>query len=193
MNRISALEQKIRDDSNNGNLYERLFADHPDEWNALCVAMDTLGDTCLALKYYQDFGIGNEEGEKYLKLYGLLQAVFLQQDAIRQLYETFLKTELRPHAGSFWMRIRELRNLTVGHPIEKGKTDTKRCFISRVTIHSGGFQLIVWDKAELRNDFENVDLRSIYESYKSEAIGHLQCIHQAQVNFMQYVGKKERW
>ena len=184
MKRISALEQQIRDYVNNANFYERHFKSHLDEWNALCVAMDTFGDSCLAMEYYEDAGIGDETGEKYLKLYGLLQAIFLQQDSIRQLYQIFLVKgkDLSPNSDSAWMKIRDLRNLTVGHPIEKrDKSKTKRCFISRVTVDSDGFQLIIWNKDKGQDEFEDVDLKSLYEMYKSEAINHLESIYQLQI------------
>jgi hypothetical protein len=182
MKRVLALEQRIRDYVNGASLYDRYFKTHLDEWNALCVALDTLGDSCLALGYYEASGIGEHVGEKYLKLYGLLQAIFLQQDSIRQLHLVFLGSDLQPSSDSAWKKIRELRNLTVGHPVEKkDKAGTKRCFISRVTIHSGGFQLLIWNSDKGQNEFEDVDLESLYEEYESEAIGHLESIAQAQI------------
>jgi hypothetical protein len=182
MRRISALEQQIRNYVNDTNLYKRCFNGHLDEWNTLCVAMDTIGDTCLSLEYYEASGIGNEHGEKYLKLYGLLQAIFLQQDSIRQIYRIFLGSNLKLESDSAWMRIRNLRNMTVGHPIErKHKTETKRYFISRVTIHSDGFQLIIWDKDKEQKEFEDVSLKPLYEEYKTEAAKHLESIYQAKL------------
>ena len=182
MRRISALEQQIRNYVNGTNLYERYFKSRLDEWYALCVAMDTIGDTCLSLEYYEASGIGDEYGEKYLKLYGLLQAIFLQQDSIREIYRIFLRSELQPNSDSAWIRIRDLRNLTVGHPIEKKhKTETKRCFISRVTIHSDGFQLIIWNKNKEEKESEKVNLKSLYEKYKIEAVKYLKSIYQAQI------------
>jgi len=187
MRRISTLEQQIRDYVNNAKLYERYFENQLDEWEILCVSMDTLGDTCLSLEYYETSGIGNVYGEKYLKLYGLLQAIFLQQDSIRQIYRVFLESKLEHCSDSAWIKIRDLRNLTVGHPIEKKlikkkhETETKRCFISRVTIHSDGFQLIVWNVEKGKKEFEEVNLKSLYEKYKAEAIENLKSICQAQI------------
>lgn len=182
MKRILFLEQQIRDYINRVKLYDRHFKGHLDEWNALCVAMDTLGDSCLALVYYEASGIGKTDSEKYLKLYGLLQAIFLQQDSIRQLNLVFLGSDLQPDSDSSWKKIRDLRNLTVGHPIErKEKAGTKRCFISRVTIRNGGFQLIIWNSDREQNEFEDVDLQFLYEQYKLEAIKHLESITQGQI------------
>ena len=182
MRRISALEQQIRNYVNNTHLYERHFKSDLDEWNALCVAMDTMGDTCLSLEYYEASGIGNKCGEKYLKLYGLLQAIFLQQDSIRRIYRIFLGSDLQPDSNSAWKRMRELRNLTIGHPIErKHEAGIKRCFISRITICSDGFQLMVWNKNIEKDEFEDINLKSLYEKYKTEAVEYLKSIHQAKI------------
>jgi len=83
--------------------------------------MDTLGDSCLAPGYYEASRIGKEDGKKYLKLYGLLQAIFLQQDSIRQLDRVFLGGDLQPDSDSAWKKIKDLCNLTVGHPIDRRK------------------------------------------------------------------------
>jgi hypothetical protein len=148
MKNISQLEQVIRDKVNNCRLYDRLFKDIPDEWYALCVAMDILADTCLALEDYESSGFGKCLDEQYLRMYGFFQAIFLQQDSIRQLYSTFMHSQLQPDENSDWQQLRELRNLTVGHPIEKkAKGDTERCFISRAMICNDSLQLLVWVKS----------------------------------------------
>jgi len=192
MKQISDLEQRIRDYVNNANLYENHFKNHLDEWMALCVAMDTLEDSCQALEYYEDSGIGNEIGEKYLKLYGLLQAIFLQQDSICQLYLIFQGECLQLDTDSAWKKIRALRNLTVGHPIERNKAGTKRCFISQVSLSTHDFQLQIWDKNKGQAKSEDVDLKSLYEAYKSEAVKHLEKIHQAQIGFLKKVESKNK-
>lgn len=181
MENISQLSEKIRAYTYKWNteLYEQLYKIHPDEWNGICAAMDILDDTCLALEDYESHGIGNSDSEKYLRLYGLLQGVFLQQDSIRHLHKTFVGTSLAPTPDSAWAEIRDLRNLTVGHPIEKKNGQgIRRCFISRVTIKSDGFQLIVWNKERNVDEIESVDLRSLYERYKSEAVTFLESICQ---------------
>ena len=182
MRRISALEQQIRNYVNNANLLERYFESHLDEWYTLCVAMDTLGDTCLSLEYYEAYGIGDEYGEKYLKLYGLLQSIFLQQDSIRQIYQIFLRRKLSPKPDSTWTKIRDHRNLIVGHPVEKKHNgETKRCFISRVTIQNNGFQLMIWNKEKEQKEFENVNLKTLYKKYKTETVEYLNSIYKAQI------------
>ena len=88
MNNILSLASKIRDYVNTSNLYDKCYKNNLDKWKMLCVSMDTLEDTCEALLHFESEGIGDNTGEKYLNLYGILQAVFLQQDAIKYLCES---------------------------------------------------------------------------------------------------------
>ena len=66
MKRISSLAERIREHTYkwNSDLYEHSYKDHPDEWSALCVAMDTLDDTGIALEYFEGQGLGKDDGEK---------------------------------------------------------------------------------------------------------------------------------
>ncbi len=184
MNNIRRLASSIRDYVNTSNLYDKYYKDNPDKWNMLCVSMDTLGDTCEALLNFESEGIEGNFGERYLRLYGVLQAVVLQQDAIRCICESLaqlfpglqtlcesLKPPFRKPKTSLdkWRDIRALRNLTSGHPIEmkRGKI-VKRCFITRVSISSHGFRLVVYSATENKNEFEDIDLQKLYSGYKRE-------------------------
>jgi len=181
MEKLSLLAERIRELTYkwNSHMYELYFKARPDEWSALCVAMDTLDDTCLALEDFESQGLSDRENEKYLRLYGTLQAVFLQQESIRHLHKVFTESDVPMREGSAWKEIRDLRNLTVSHPIEfSGK---KHCFISRVTIEDEGYQIIVWNKDKQRDEIIDVDLHSVYEGYKSEAVACLEAIHNAEV------------
>jgi hypothetical protein len=58
------------------------------EWHVLCAAIDVLEDTQQAI---QAFSVNNARkgrrstGEKYLRTYGVLQALAVQQDAAKDL------------------------------------------------------------------------------------------------------------
>lgn len=161
-------------------MYSQQYKSKPDEWNEICAAMDVLEDTCIALENYERCGLGSDDGEKYLRLYGFLQGIFLQQDSIRRLYKAFTENQLNPSSDSGWVEIRNLRNLTVGHPIEKRNGQgVWRCFISRVTVNSHGFQLRVWNKEKNVAEIETVDLKALYERYKLEGVTYLQDICKA--------------
>lgn len=184
MKKILELEKKIRGHVNksidNGKKFEP-----PDKWKIICISLDTIGDTCLALEHYEDYGLGNEWGEIYLKLYGFFQAIILEQDAIKALYYIFLEQEYSPTPDSFWLQIRDIRNFTTGHPVDKSikikgeKNNINRCSISRSTIEKDNFKLYVWDRNRKQEEFRDINIGCLLDSYKIEAIKALEDVNQA--------------
>ncbi len=85
-------------------------------WNVLASAMDVVSDTEWAITSYEkeDF---LDKGLIYLVLYGLLQAMYAQQEALQNLVRA-LKTEPEYNiTGEPEVElIRRVRNQTVGHP-----------------------------------------------------------------------------
>ena len=89
-------------------------------WNQLCSSLDVIEDCDLAITAYIDGDFGTDHGEKYLKLYGILQALFLQQDAVANLCESLgLPNGLSSHPKL--KDIRDIRNDSVGHPTKRGE------------------------------------------------------------------------
>jgi len=56
-------------------------------FNKLCSSLDVLGDVELAFDTYLSSDEHAAGGEKYLYVYGVLQALFIEQDAVRHLHE----------------------------------------------------------------------------------------------------------
>jgi len=118
---------------------------NPKFWNQLCSSLDVIEDSDLAIDAYINSEFGKDDGEKYLSLYGVLQALFLQQDAVTNLCESLGLTNnliVNPKLKE----IRDIRNDSIGHPTKRGNYKSYH-FISRVTIKKFGFQLI--------SDYEN--------------------------------------
>ena len=80
-----ALERRIRDLINEPRK-RRLLIKRGPLWHQLCASLDAIGDSQLAIAAYPA-APGSDDGEVYLAIYGLLQACFLQQDAIHNLCE----------------------------------------------------------------------------------------------------------
>jgi len=62
------------------------------DWAFLCTSMDIIGDACGAIDNFLSFGLNgptkyNDVGERYLRLYGILSATYIQQEAILKLYQ----------------------------------------------------------------------------------------------------------
>ena len=102
-------------------------------WLTICSAMDVLGDTSLATSSYGSLAKKSKsDGASYLIIYGILQVLFVQQDAARTIADT-LSVQL--DTPTELLSIREIRNLSVGHPTRVGrKYPFKQGFITRYSM-----------------------------------------------------------
>jgi hypothetical protein len=50
-----------------------------------------------------------------------MQAIFIQQDAIKEIYEAVIGSKLHIAEQSDWSKIRDVRNLCAGHPANRAK------------------------------------------------------------------------
>lgn len=116
----------------------------PAKFAQMCSALDVLGDTEMALDAYLDRPPrSREHGTLYLRAYGVLQALVLQQDAVVHLADSL---GIAYTAGSTLKVIREIRNNSVGHPTRRG-SPPGRAFnhIVRVSLTHVGFSLLTFD------------------------------------------------
>jgi len=78
-------------------------------FNQLCSSLDVIEDAELAVAAYLDGESGEDTGKCYLAVYGLLQALFLQQDAVINLEGSLgIKDAIDNHPKL--KNIREVRN-----------------------------------------------------------------------------------
>jgi hypothetical protein len=83
--------------------------------------MDIVGDASTAIHNFLQFGLDgptkyDEVGERYLRLYGVLNASYIQQEAIHNLYKLANVThprEIKRKIGS--LKIREVRHKLGAH------------------------------------------------------------------------------
>ncbi|EEP61084.1 hypothetical protein [Sulfurihydrogenibium yellowstonense] len=118
-------------------------------WEKIRSCMDTLGDTDLAIntyfdisdnlikdlsnKHFKDDNYGFEYGIKYLLLYGVLQSMFIQQDAFLGIYYEIItpEEEFSEFKKNFFdkypilKKIRDIRNKAIGHPTNKKDSNKK--------------------------------------------------------------------
>jgi len=79
----------------------------------------------------------------YLETYGYLQALFVQQDAIRNLWEAMMPAAKRWRRSARLSEIRDLRNASIGHPSKQtqGVSETSFNVISQSTMSVNGFEM----------------------------------------------------
>ncbi len=92
-----------------------------EDWNHILTSEDIIEDSNYAIESFLKFGLSgptkyNDIGEKYLRLYGLLNATYLQQQAILNLYLYFQcpnPKQIKSKIES--LKIRDLRNKLGAH------------------------------------------------------------------------------
>lgn len=70
---------------------EALKLNKPEDWSFICSSMDIVNDSLLGLENFIRFGMDgptkyDDLGEKYIRLYGALNATYIQQQAILNLH-----------------------------------------------------------------------------------------------------------
>lgn len=169
MKKIYELESKIRDLINSPRKQYSLLQDLA-LWNQLCSSLDVIGDTELAIESYFKDAFPKNSGSKYLLIYGILQCLFLQQDAVKHMAEVL---GLQFEKDSLLTRIREIRNKSIGHPTKKenGK-DISSHFIVRYSINKNGFTLM--SVAGNNSQFLDVDISGLISTQKEIHINALE-------------------
>ena len=143
---VATLTEAIRDRIEEPWKKSLLIKDR-DLWYRLCSSLDVLEDTQLAIASFAEIDPEAAKGMLYLTVYGLLQALFVQQDAACHLCEALkLPVPTMKKIPTLW-HVRTTRNDTVGHPTKRGnKSDVCYHFISRMTLTPEGFQLLSFDR-----------------------------------------------
>ena len=161
MTTVGDLEQQIRDFINNPRKQYALLQDTA-AWNMLCSCLDLIGDTELAIAVYEQAQLPGHEGEKYLLVYGILQALFLQQDAVRNLCDAL---GIDYAVDPVLRQIREIRNDSIGHPTKRGDSKGKAfSFISRASLSKYGFDLMTTYPDGRSPLFRHINIPSVIES-----------------------------
>lgn len=112
-------------------------------WSMLCSSMDIIEDMEYALESYltEDPNI-SEIGRMYLLIFGAMQALYVQQDAIKHLHDVFdITYTMDPSIKD----IREIRNDAAGHPTNRGNKKAFN-FITRINLGVHDFHLTTFDR-----------------------------------------------
>ncbi len=91
-------------------------------WNKLCSSLDAIEDAQHSINFYDDLKDFNAHEGGYLYIYGLLQSIYVQQDAIKSLKFSLFNIEINfkiDYPDLYY--IREIRNKTIGHPTSRHK------------------------------------------------------------------------
>lgn len=168
--RISQLTESVRNHINTHRYQVVLLKDWAN-WNQICSSLDAVGDSLEAIKSYHKKEFPDDLGLKYLYTYGVLQALFLLQDAVRHLSEAFTIT-YKP--SQVLLDIRNMRNAAIGHPTKQDQKGQRYYnYISRFSINKNGFELLRHSHSNQYDTMQidltlatNDQLRAITESFQ---------------------------
>lgn len=137
--KLQELEEKIRRMVSSGRR-QSILLNTPVDWNRLCSSLDVIGDSQLAIESYSQFYSLKDLGASYLLIYGIMQTLLLQQDAVILIAESLgFKVKLPKKLS----QIRVIRNSTAGHPAKQSEKGVETSsFITRYSLNPMGFQLM---------------------------------------------------
>jgi len=132
-------------------------------WYQLCAALDTVDDTEEAKRAYLGGDFPTDCGEQYLRIYGILQALYVQQDSLHDLINTIHPTT-QIKVKDLLKDVRLARHRSVGHPTHAGPRGGpfSTNAIIRHTIRKEGFQLLSYPRTA-HGVFQPVDLIALIE------------------------------
>lgn len=161
---IKTAETSVRDFINTTRYQDDLLK-NLDTWNQICSSLDTIGDTLCSIEDYLNGQYPESIGLKYIYTYGILQALFIQQDAMKNLSEAFdIKFDLSEQLTS----IRNIRNASIGHPTKNSvKGSVYFNYISRMTMSREGFTLMR-SYQQGKTEFKDIDLISTLHEQLSD-------------------------
>ena len=166
---------KLIDQPRLRNLFER----DQKSWLQLWSSLHVIEDCQLALEAYLASGVekaNREDGPRrdlgmlFLKTYGALQTLVVQQDALRDMSES-LGYSLRRDDHPELQAIRDIRIRGVGHPTkrERGKKEMPSFHgIVQMSLTDTGFQL--HSNSEEGLNVEQVDIPELIASQRGSAV-----------------------
>jgi len=130
--------------------------------------MDVIDDVDMALEAYLAAEFPSDIGEMYLWTYGVLQALFVQQDALRHLID-IISPSVRVELSDVLKEIRDLRSASIGHPTEfKRKGEKSVHAINRSTLAKNGFQMLSFGEKN-GTSLKNVPVSALIANQRKEA------------------------
>lgn len=168
------LVRRMRAYVNDARVHAALFSDQP-RYSRACSAMDMIEDTAQALRSYLALPVtDSDHGTSYLIVFGVLQVLYVQQDAVFWLCESlgFPRSVACLPGPEKWIHgpgndrlsaVRSLRNSSIGHPVWRNKgpeSERGSYFIIQMSLSAGGFQLAGSNATGERNH-TNVDIQNL--------------------------------
>jgi len=184
---LDLVNEKI--DSTNESIKQALRINKEQDWSFIRTSMDIVDDASDAIGNFLKFGLDgptkyDESGERYLRLYGLLNATYIQQRAVRTLYELNRlphprKTQEKIEKLKIW----EVRHKLGAHPCDyiknKNKPDKQLESFVPIRVSLSGFNCQYLNN-ETRES-ENINLKECLKEHNELMISFLDQIYEKSI------------
>lgn len=161
MSRIRELENQIRDLINEPRR-RAAIRKNDEDWKRLSRSLDALGDTEMAFEAYSQMPDSDPPGSSYMLVYGFVQALSIQQDAVRDLHKALSVSYRRDPVLD---EIRDVRN-AVTHQTD-GRNKKEFRLIARSTLSKSGFRLFKATPDKLEEDSQHVSLEELLDKQRA--------------------------
>jgi len=181
---------------NDQSIRELLKLNKASDWRFICAAMDVVGDSESAIDSFNRFGLEgpsryDDIGEKYLRLYGLLSATYLQQESIVELYRLMNLPKLKEARKKvLQLKIRQVRNKLASHSVNHKNLETEDIeAFAPVQISLKGFNCEI---ASLTLELpEKIDLKTEIKSHSELLVSLMDDIYEKSYQTL-FKGHKKR-
>lgn len=178
---VRDLEIAVRDRVNDPKLGPRLRKNQK-AWNEIVSSLDVLGDTEVAFDAYErDAPSKSGVGLRYLLLYGVLQALFMQKDALIHLCAALGgPTEEEILADTRIKSARDIRNRAAGHPTRKNQPKSEPPSthqISRFSLRVHEFDMLSAD-ATGKHWMETIDVIKLIHDQRAAVADKLKVLRE---------------
>jgi hypothetical protein len=176
MKTISEIRSRIYDHFHGSkNCQQHFFgAANEDDYAAYYTAMYLLKDSTEGIWAHRDRGFSANPLLAYIEFWGVMQAVIIQQDCIKELHRIIVGGDLDIYHSVNWKELRQLRNVCAGHPVgQGGEGNRQRSFMGRGFGSYTQITIEVWQQANAQVKHKEVGLGHLINSYAAEAAAHL--------------------
>lgn len=141
-----------------------------DPYAAYYTSMYLIQDTGEAVWTHMQAGFSTDPMQAYIEFWGVMQAIFIQQDAICELHSAVVGNTLDTRSLPNWNAIREKRNLCSGHPSKRSRSRSapQRTFMGRGFGNYKNVKYEVWDAQTRAATYPKFDLESLICTYEAE-------------------------
>jgi hypothetical protein len=173
MERIGEMRSRIYDFFHGSDECQEYFFDdaHSDEYARYYTSMYLLQDSTEGLLTHMITGFNENPLLAYIEMWGVMQAIIIQQDSISTLYKIIMGSKLTVNDDSKWKEVRVLRNQCAGHPGNQGQR--YRSFFGRGGISYTNLQYERKDRETSEIEHPRINYQQLINEYAEEAYAFL--------------------